>query len=87
MTEQISLSPKKGKRAWRNPVGFASMASEDWAGDVADRAERGGDEEQYTDPAHWEENDDEEADVYYAVKPSVENRPAELNAYIVSEWQ
>ena len=80
-------SKGKGKRSWRNPSGFANLATDDWTEeDAAYVAGEDDDEEPYSNPAHWFDEDyEEEGDAYYAEEPG-EIEWSEFSAYVADEW-
>lgn len=81
----------KGKKSshWRNPSGFAHIAAQEWGDDVAYNADMAEDDP-YSDPAHWYEDYDEEADAYYAedqeTPHTADNEWAEFSAFVADEW-
>ena len=83
-------SKGKGKRSWRNPSGFANLAADDWdEEDAAYVAGEEDDEEPYSNPAHWFEEDyEDEGDAYHAGQEESTGADwtSEFSAYVTDEW-
>ena len=80
-------SKGRGKsRPWRNPSGFAYQATEEDYVQSAYAADE--EEEPYADPAHWQDEDYDDADAYHAdeAEPYYDEREwDEFSAYVTDE--
>ena len=83
-------SKGKGKRSWRNPSGFANLATDDWTTEEDAAYVAGGDDDEdpYSNPAHWFEEDyEDEGDAYHAgQEESAEADWSEFSTYVTDEW-